>query len=89
MEELDKKSGVVGIINLLGELDKWVSEFPPIDQQQRFGNKSFREWHKRLEEVGILIDITLYYHGTTEKLYEIQGDKIWVLTRKVYGTIVV
>ena len=66
VEELDKQSVVVGIINVLGELDKWVSEIPPVEQQQRFGNKAFREWHKRLEEVSTRIYNSLKYQGTTK-----------------------
>ena len=52
VEELDKEGVVVGILNVLGELDKWISEIPAVEQQQRFGNKAFREWHNRLEKVG-------------------------------------
>ena len=45
------ESVVVGLINLFEELDKWISEIPLVEQQQRFGNKAFREWHDRLKEV--------------------------------------
>ena len=45
------ESVVVGLINLFEELDKWISEIPLVEQQQRFGNKAFREWHDRLKQV--------------------------------------
>ena len=39
------------LINILETLDKWLEEIPPTDQPQRFGNKAFRDWYKRLDEV--------------------------------------
>lgn len=44
------------LLELLGILDTWIDEIPPIDQPQRFGNKAFRDWFKRLEEVGLKLD---------------------------------
>ena len=40
------------MVALLDELDKWITDIPPIDQPQRFGNKAFRDWFARLTEVG-------------------------------------
>ena len=51
VDKHDEESVVVGLINLFEELDKWISEIPLVEQQQRFGNKAFREWHDRLKEV--------------------------------------
>lgn len=39
------------IIQMLEEMEKWVQDFPPIEQPQRFGNKAFRDWFARLSEV--------------------------------------
>lgn len=36
---------------MLEEMEKWVQDFPPIEQPQRFGNKAFRDWFARLSEV--------------------------------------
>ncbi|XP_023247903.1 serine/threonine-protein phosphatase 2A activator [Copidosoma floridanum] len=36
------------IVDMLDKYDKWIDEIPPTEQPQRFGNKSFREWHERL-----------------------------------------
>lgn len=38
-------------LELLETLDKWIDETPPIDQPQRFGNKAFKLWYKKLQEV--------------------------------------
>lgn len=40
------------LLDLLGTLDRWISETPPVDQPSRFGNKAFRTWFSRLEQVG-------------------------------------
>ena len=39
------------LIDMLDTLDTWIGEIPPIDQPQRFGNKAFRTWCGKLEEV--------------------------------------
>ena len=36
---------------MLDELSVWIDEVPPIEQPQRFGNKAFRDWFKKLQEV--------------------------------------
>lgn len=43
-----------GIIKLLESLDVNLTETPPIDQPQRFGNKAFKIWYEKLQEVVIL-----------------------------------
>ncbi len=39
------------VLDLLQTLGAWIEEIPPLKQEQRFGNKAFRTWHARLEEV--------------------------------------
>ncbi|PFX29745.1 Serine/threonine-protein phosphatase 2A activator [Stylophora pistillata] len=39
------------LITMLETLDTWIDEIPPTDQPQRFGNKAFRTWCSRLDEV--------------------------------------
>lgn len=41
------------LITMLETMDTWIDETPPIDQPQRFGNKAFRTWCSRLEEVRV------------------------------------
>jgi len=38
-------------LQMLDKLHKWSEEVEPADQQQRFGNKAYRTWHARLQEV--------------------------------------
>jgi hypothetical protein len=38
-------------------LDSWIDEIPALETPQRFGNLAFREWGKRLEEVGAVFVI--------------------------------
>uniref|UniRef100_T1IJQ0 Serine/threonine-protein phosphatase 2A activator n=1 Tax=Strigamia maritima TaxID=126957 RepID=T1IJQ0_STRMM len=39
-----------GLLDLIDIIDKWVDEIPPMEQPQRFGNKSFRTWFQKLQE---------------------------------------
>lgn len=51
LEETSSLSeNVVKVVKILDELIKWIDEIPPIQQPQRFGNKAFRDWFKRLQE---------------------------------------
>ncbi|KAI0050507.1 Phosphotyrosyl phosphatase activator [Auriscalpium vulgare] len=38
------------VLNLLDQLEGWITEIPPLSTPQRFGNLAFRSWGKRLEE---------------------------------------
>lgn len=40
-----------GILNVISSLDNMLTEIPPIDQPQRFGNKAFKTWYERLQQV--------------------------------------
>ena len=42
---------VGAVVRLLGVLDGWIDEIPPLPTPQRFGNLAFRAWGKRLETV--------------------------------------
>ncbi len=47
----DASGPVRKLLDLLARLDSWADEVEPVEQQQRFGNKAYRTWHARLEEV--------------------------------------
>lgn len=32
-------------------MESWLNDFPPLDNPQRFGNKAFRQWIDRLNQV--------------------------------------
>ncbi|VDO99646.1 unnamed protein product [Soboliphyme baturini] len=44
------------VVEMLDLLESWIADYPPInDAKQRFGNKAFRDWHKRLTECAVEI----------------------------------
>lgn len=48
------QSPIIGnVVGMLDEFDEWITQIPPTEQPQRFGNKSFRLWHERLQQVNI------------------------------------
>lgn len=77
------------IIQMLNEFDEWITQIPPTEQPQRFGNKSFRIWHERLQQNGVeelqkVLPEKLYRSvpEIVEYLYEGFGNP----TRIDYGT---
>ena len=54
VSEISEGSLVKGMLKVLEILDSWIDEIPLAEQQQRFGNKAFRDWHLRLEQVIII-----------------------------------
>lgn len=45
---------------MLDQLDAWIDDIPLDTGMQRFGNKAFRKWGERLEEVFVLLQIALH-----------------------------
>ena len=39
------------LVTLLDTMKSWIDEIPPTDQPQRFGNKAYRTWFEKLEQV--------------------------------------
>lgn len=39
------------LLQLLGTLEQWITETPPVDQPSRFGNKAYRTWFGKLDRV--------------------------------------
>lgn len=48
---LPVRQTVEKLLDLLGTLDQWINETPPVDQPSRFGNKAFRTWYSKLDQV--------------------------------------
>ncbi|XP_011694029.1 PREDICTED: serine/threonine-protein phosphatase 2A activator [Wasmannia auropunctata] len=76
-------------VQMLNKFDEWITEIPPTEQPQRFGNKSFRIWHERLqqnaaEELKQVLPEDLYraIPEVVQYLYESFGNP----TRIDYGT---
>ncbi len=42
---------------MLATLDCWIDETPPVDQPSRFGNKAYRTWFAKLDQVSVRICI--------------------------------
>ncbi|KAJ3188569.1 hypothetical protein HDU85_004283 [Gaertneriomyces sp. JEL0708] len=41
---------LVQMVQMLEDMGNWVDEIPPLESPQRFGNKAFKDWCKRLDE---------------------------------------
>lgn len=39
------------MVDMLAEMNGWIDEIAPLDQQTRFGNKAYRIWNQRLVDV--------------------------------------
>uniref|UniRef100_A0A673TFX5 Serine/threonine-protein phosphatase 2A activator n=1 Tax=Suricata suricatta TaxID=37032 RepID=A0A673TFX5_SURSU len=39
------------LVALLNTLDRWIDETPPVDQPSRFGNKAYRTWYAKLDQI--------------------------------------
>ncbi|XP_070531664.1 serine/threonine-protein phosphatase 2A activator-like [Ptychodera flava] len=77
------------IIDLLAVLDRWIDEIPPIDQPQRFGNKAFRDWFRRLQENAeslIQTSLPTKYQSAVIELETYLLDSFGNSTRIDYGT---
>ena len=53
-ESVEKSEAVVKCVDLLETLSIWIDEIKPVEQQQRFGNKAFKEWYSKLINVSNL-----------------------------------
>ncbi|CAL7946843.1 unnamed protein product [Xylocopa violacea] len=51
--ECSQSPAVGNVVQMLNEFDEWITQIPPTEQPQRFGNKSFRLWHEKLQQNGI------------------------------------
>ncbi|CAM9611375.1 unnamed protein product [Chrysoparadoxa australica] len=48
--EYKVSEAVKKISAMMGTMESWIDEYPPIQQPMRFGNKAFRSWHGRFVE---------------------------------------
>lgn len=49
---LSPRQPIEKLVTLLNTLDQWIDETPPVDQPSRFGNKAFRTWYAKVDQVG-------------------------------------
>jgi serine/threonine-protein phosphatase 2A activator len=55
--KVEKSDNVVKMLEIIQTLDCWIDEIEPAQQEQRFGNTAYRDWHARL--VAVIIHIML------------------------------
>lgn len=59
------------MLAFLAKCSAWVDEIPPLDQPMRFGNKAFRIWLEKIEEVN--------HYNLRSKFYQKSNIKIIVI----------
>ena len=53
-ETIEISESSTKLIRILDTLSSWIDDIKPVEQQQRFGNKAFRDWHNKLCNVSFL-----------------------------------
>lgn len=87
--QCDETPVIINTIAMLNKFDEWITQIPPTEQPQRFGNMSFRTWQERLEQNGeeelkqvLPSDLHRAVPEVIQYLYESFGNP----TRIDYGT---
>jgi len=86
-ESIEMSEPTVKLVHLLETLSTWVDNIKPVEQQQRFGNRAFKEWHNKLIEESETLLGTLI--ANDEAIKEVQvylQDSFGNSTRIDYGT---
>ena len=50
-DEFPKSEAVTSIEHVLDAFNTFIDQTPPIEQPQRFGNKAYRDWFRKMDEV--------------------------------------
>uniref|UniRef100_A0A6Q2XCV2 Serine/threonine-protein phosphatase 2A activator n=1 Tax=Esox lucius TaxID=8010 RepID=A0A6Q2XCV2_ESOLU len=77
------------LLVLLGTLDRWIDETPPADQPSRFGNKAFRTWYAKLDQVKMQTGVSVIPEDKAAAAPEIAvylKESVGNSTRIDYGT---
>ncbi|KAG5884747.1 hypothetical protein JTB14_029228 [Gonioctena quinquepunctata] len=80
---------VDNVMSILEAISHWIDEIPPVQQPQRFGNVSFREWYNKLKNEAIPLIQSIFpeslYRAVPEiMVYLVEG--FGNVTRIDYGT---
>lgn len=80
---------IVKLMNMMDTLDKYVEEYPPIEQPQRFGNAAFRDWLMKVKSTSTALmqdalEINLHVAIPEVKVY--LEESFGNATRIDYGT---
>ncbi|KAK5878467.1 serine/threonine-protein phosphatase 2A activator [Pseudochaenichthys georgianus] len=77
------------LLDLLGTLDRWINETPPVDQPSRFGNKAYRTWYSILDQEAESLVFALLPEDTSAAAAEIAvylKESVGNAVRIDYGT---
>ncbi|KAI2664649.1 Serine/threonine-protein phosphatase 2A activator [Labeo rohita] len=77
------------LLAMLGTLDRWIDETPPVDQPSRFGNKAYRTWYAKLDqEAEALVTAILpsERHDAAPEIAVYLKESVGNSTRIDYGT---
>ncbi|XP_010773459.1 serine/threonine-protein phosphatase 2A activator-like [Notothenia coriiceps] len=77
------------LLDLLGTLDRWINETPPVDQPSRFGNKAYRTWYSILDQGAESLVFALLPKDTSAAAAEIAvylKESVGNAVRIDYGT---
>ena len=50
-DNYSKSDAVTGVEHVLDAFNSFVDQTPAIQQPQRFGNKAYRDWFQKMDEV--------------------------------------
>lgn len=87
--QCSQSDGVTKLFQILLQLKQWVSEIPPHKQDQRFGNKAFRDWNARLQSNAKILLLELLPEQNKGAILELEPYFISSFgnqTRIDYGT---
>ena len=88
-DECHVSEAAQGVVELLETVEKWIDEIPACDQPQRFGNKAYRDWSKRLLQNSHDLILPLLPENYKEAMIELKAyihDAFGNSTRIDYGT---
>ncbi|XP_015607780.1 serine/threonine-protein phosphatase 2A activator [Cephus cinctus] len=80
---------IAKVVEMLNVFDEWITQIPPAEQPQRFGNKSFRIWYAKLKEYGIeelKKVLPERFHRAVPEVVEYLFEGFGNATRIDYGT---
>ncbi len=85
-----RSEAVDRLLKMLKTLSSWVDEIKPVEMEQRFGNKAFRDWYERLKgKSGELLKDLVLEEDKQSAVQEVQvylHDSFGNSTRIDYGT---
>ncbi|KAI8430170.1 hypothetical protein MSG28_000539 [Choristoneura fumiferana] len=68
------------LLHVLEEIGKYIEEFPPVEQPQRFGNTAFREWLEKVK-----CNTTILLQGMLELPLQLAIPEIKVYLEESFG----